>query len=104
MKKGLVVSAAVILIGLSMPKGIFAENPEQVLVIQEQVEYEEISMEELPEGISQTLQQKYAEFAVSKAFVGSDSTYKVIITKGDDTSAVFFNADGKFLKTETVKA
>lgn len=64
---------------------------------------DEIQESELPETVSNSLDELYPDHDVKKAFRGSDNSYKVKIENGDDKSVVYFDATGQFVKSEKDK-
>lgn len=104
MKKGMIITAAVVVMGMSMPAGLMAANAQQMAAVaQEEVTYEEMEVENLPEAVTKAISDGYADYTLAKAYQGSDGSYKVKLTKDDEKIAVFFNASGEFLKIETVE-
>ena len=105
MKRGLIVSAAVLLFGMTSI-ATFAvsasnhKNNNTAFVAQDDVKYNEIKVEELPEAVSKAIKNGYTDYTVSKAYMGSNNTYKVSLTKNKETINVLFNADGDFLKID----
>ncbi|WP_339736306.1 hypothetical protein [uncultured Sunxiuqinia sp.] len=101
MKKGMIMTAAVIVLGISMPSGVMAESTNQTMQIaQEEVQYEKMNVEDLPEAVTQAISEGYADYTLSEAYMGTDGSYKVKLTKEEEKIAVFFNASGEFLKIE----
>ena len=68
--------------------------------LQDEVTYEEISVDELPQPVAKAVQEGYADYTVTKTSVGSDGSYKVDLKKNEESISVFFNAEGEFLKIE----
>lgn len=106
MKKRMLVSVVMLLMGVGLTTTVFA-NPKvqavDVVLNQEEVTYSEIKAEELPETVAATLKNTYADYTISKALLGSDGSYKVKLSQGEKHIAVFFNANGEFVKVETVE-
>jgi hypothetical protein len=101
MRKGIIMTAAVIVLGISMPSGVMADNANQTMQIaQEEVQYEQINVEDLPETVTQAISEGYADYTLSEAYMGTDGSYKVKLTKDEEKVKVFFNASGEFLKIE----
>ena len=99
MKKGMIITAVVVILGMSMPEGLFAANANQtVLVAQDEVTWVEVKVEDLPEPVSKSIKEGYVDYSVSKAYQGSDGSYKVDMTKEEEAISVFFNAEGQLLK------
>jgi len=106
MKKRMLVSVMTLLMGVGVTTSLLAnENVQAVPVVldQEEVTYSEIKAEELPETVTATLNDSYADYTISKALLGSDGSYKVKLSQGEEHIAVFFNASGEFLKVETIE-
>jgi len=72
-------------------------------MLQEEVTYEEIQKEEVPEVVMSAVKESYDGHELEKAFLGSDGNYKLKLTKGEEKIAAFFNANGEFLKVKTVE-
>jgi len=106
MKKRMLVSVMMLLMGVGLTTTVFANEKVQaadVVLYQEEVTYSEIKAEELPETVTATLKETYADYAISKALLGSDGSYKVKLSMGEEHIAVFFNANGEFVKVENVE-
>lgn len=105
MKKGMMITAVMMFLGVGITTAVFAERAsEPVSVIQsDEVTYNEIQKEDLPEAVTAALNETYAGYSIEKAFSGSDGTYKVKLLKGDEKIAVFYNADGEFIKVKTME-
>jgi hypothetical protein len=102
MKKGMIITAAAILVmGFGMSEVVIAENTTKAVIIaQDDVKYDEVSTDELPEEVSTSIQEGYGDYTVSKAFKGDDGTFKAKLEKDDEKISVFFNEAGEFLKIE----
>lgn len=95
------MTAAVIVLGISMPSGVLAENTNQTMeVTQQEVQYEKMNVEDLPETVTQAISEGYADYTLAEAYMGTDGSYKVKLTKDEEKVKVFFNANGEFLKIE----
>lgn len=101
MKKRMLVSVAAVLMGLGVTTSVLATVADKpATVMQEEVTYKEIKAGELPETVRSAIHESYADYTLSKAYVGSDGSYKLKLSKGDENIAVFFNASGEFVKVE----
>jgi hypothetical protein len=101
MKKGMIITAAVLVMGFGMSETVIAENTTKAAIVaQDEVAYEEISTDELPEAVNTSIQEGYGDYTVSQAFKGDDGTYKAALEKDDEKISVFFNEAGEFLKIE----
>lgn len=102
-------AVVVLLMGFGMVNTVFASEKMQAVEIaqeQEEVTYAKIKTEELPEAVTVALADSaYTDFAISKAFLGTDKSYKVVLSKeGTEALCVFFKADGELIKTEEIEA
>ncbi len=101
MKRVLIVSSVVLLCSLSIPTLVSAENfVSETSFVQEDVKYEELKAEELPKAVKAALTESYSEYAILKAFIGNDGSYKVILSNPEGNVAVYFDAKGEFVKEE----
>lgn len=102
MKKVMILSAAALMLSMAMPQFAEANNVQnnnsmtQVL----EVQYQEITVADLPEAVSATLTKDYAGYTTDKVFLGSDGTYKVAVSKAEVKEVLFFDATGVFVKAE----
>ena len=105
MKKGIIVAVAIMLVGISTPKMIFAENTNiETCIVQEEVEYNKIDIDQLPADIISAVQQSFKESTIENAFVGTDGSYKLVVKEDKKMSLVYFSKDGKFIKSEPIKS
>lgn len=102
MKKVMILSAAALMLSLAMPQFAEANNVQnnnsmtQVL----EVQYQEITVADLPEAVSTTLTKDYAGYTTDKVFLGNDGNYKVAVSKDEVEEVLFFDATGVFVKAE----
>jgi uncharacterized protein YbaA (DUF1428 family) len=61
---------------------------------------EEIKERELPESVTNSLEELYPEHDVDKAYRGNDGSFKVKVKDGDDEVSVFYDSEGMFLRDE----
>lgn len=109
MKKSMLSAVVVLVMGFGMTNTVFASEKMQAVEVaqeQEEVTYSKIETAELPEAVTEALAgADYADFTICKAFLGSDKSYKVVLSEeGTETLCVFFKADGELIKTEEIKA
>ncbi|MBL4561197.1 MAG: hypothetical protein JKX79_09455 [Labilibaculum sp.] len=101
MKRVLIVSAVALLCSLSIPTSVSAGNlVSETSLVQEDVKYEELKAEELPQKVQTALAKSYSDYAMLKSFIGNDGSYKIILSKPEGNIAVYFNAKGEFVKQE----
>jgi len=98
----MILSAAALMLCFAMPQ--FAEAAKvqnAITMIQTQeVTYKEVTTADISEAVSATITKDYAGYTIYKAFLGSDGTYKVAVTKVDVKEVLFFDATGVFIKAE----
>jgi len=104
MKKGMIISAVIVVMAMMSFSGEVVANSSKydqtAVVAQDDVTYAEVKVDDLPDAVTKSLKDGYADYEISKAYKGSDDSYKVELTKENEKIAVYFNADGKFLKIE----
>lgn len=104
MKKGMMISIVLMSLGMGMSTTVFANNAsEQMVILQEEVTYDEIQKEEVPEVVMSAAKESFDGYELAKALLGSDGNYKLKLTKEEEKIAAFFNADGELLKVETLE-
>lgn len=95
------MSVVVVLSSLSIPTFVSAGNlVSEINLVQEDVRYEELKSEELPQMVQTALAESYSDFAILKSFIGNDGSYKIILSKPEGNIAVYFSAKGEFEKQE----
>lgn len=101
MKKIMFISTAALVLFLTSTNGAVPSKLYRTAIVQEKdVTYKEISVDKLPPAVVQTLDNEYKDFAKDKAFMGSDNSYKVDISKGTMKHTIFLSEQGKILKTD----
>jgi len=73
---------------------------ENTMIQVKEVQYQEITVADLPEVVSATITKDYAGCTTDKVFFGDDGTFKVAISKGDVKDILFFDAKGVLIKAE----
>jgi hypothetical protein len=59
---------------------------------------EEVKSADIPAAITRSLNEKYPGYKTEKAFRAKDGTYKVKVSKGDETQTLFFDERGESVK------
>jgi hypothetical protein len=104
MKKGMMFSIVLMFLGIGVSTTVLAENALQsMVVLQEEVTYDEIQNEDVPEAVLTAVKESFDGYELEKAFLGSDGNYKLKLTKGEEKVAAFFSANGEVLKVETAE-
>jgi hypothetical protein len=80
----MILSAAALAIFMAMPQLAGATTVQNATtMIQEKiVTYQDVAPATLPEAITKSLVKDYEGYAIAKAFLGDDGTFKVAITNG----------------------
>lgn len=72
MKKGMIITNVLVLMGFCVSVGVYADNFTQpIMTMQDEVTYDEISVDELPQEVNDAVAQSYADYTVSAAHLGS---------------------------------
>lgn len=94
--KKLILSAAIVLGGLSMQAGNTVVTNSMISSINIQDEYKEIDA--VPAAIKTALDNAYPGVKLEKAYVNDKKEYKIEITVRDVKSIVYTDAQGNILK------
>lgn len=94
--KKLILSAAILLGGLSMQAANVAVTSSMVQSVNIQDEYKEVDA--VPAAIKTALDEAYPGVKLDKAYVNEKKEYKIEITVRGEKSTVYTDATGKILK------
>jgi len=94
--KKLILSAAILLGGLSMQAGNVAVTSSMVQSVNIQDEYKEVDA--VPAAIKTALDEAYPGVKLDKAYVNEKKEYKIEITVRGEKSTVYTDASGKIIK------
>lgn len=94
--KKLILSAAILLGGLSMQAENVVVNSSMVQSVNIQDEYKEV--DSVPAAIKTSLDEAYPGVKLDKAYVNEKKEYKIEITVRGEKSTVYTDASGKILK------
>jgi len=94
--KKLILSAAIVLGGLSMQAGNTVVTNSMISTINIQDEYKEIDA--VPAAIKTSLDNAYPGVKLEKAYVNAKKEYKIEITVRDVKSVVYTDEKGTILK------
>ncbi|MCC9062051.1 hypothetical protein B0A79_05150 [Flavobacterium piscis] len=94
--KKLILSAAILLGGLSMQAGNVAVTSSMVQSVNIQDEYKEVDA--VPAAIKTALDEAYPGVKLDKAYVNEKKEYKIEITVRGEKSTVYTDATGKIIK------
>lgn len=71
-----------------------AKEGEFLTVIQQEQEYVEIELEDVPDEINDAVAKNYEGAEVQKAYVNDEGVYKLDIEVEEEEQTVYFNEDG----------
>lgn len=94
--KKLILSAAILLGGLSMQAGNVVVTSSMVQSVNIQDEYKEVDA--VPAAIKTALDNAYPGVKLEKAYVNEKKEYKIEITVRGEKSTVYTDASGNILK------
>ena len=94
--KKLILSAAILLGGLSMQAGNVAVTSSMVQSVNIQDDYKEVDA--VPAAIKTALDEAYPGVKLDKAYVNEKKEYKIEITVRGEKSTVYTDASGNIIK------
>ncbi|WP_409417589.1 hypothetical protein [Flavobacterium sp. PS2] len=96
--KKLILSAAIVLGGLSVNAATVASTEPTAKVISVQDEYTEIGADALPAEVKATLEKSFPGAKLEKAYKNEKNVYKLEIAHGDKKYTIFSDASGNLIK------
>ncbi|TPG38769.1 PepSY-like domain-containing protein [Flavobacterium pectinovorum] len=96
--KKLILSAAIILGGLSVQAATPAVKTSMVQSVNIQDEYKEIGADAVPAAVKSTIDKSFPNTKLEKAYKNDKDQYKLEISSGDKKYTVFTDASGNIIK------
>jgi len=96
--KKLILSAAIILGGLSVQAAIPAGTISTVNSVIIQDEYTEVAADAVPAAVKSTVEKSFPNTKLEKAYKNEKNEYKLEISSGDKKYTVFTDASGNIIK------
>ncbi|MEO8238284.1 MAG: PepSY-like domain-containing protein [Flavobacterium sp.] len=99
--KKLILSATIILVGLSVQAGISGEPSIINSVIINSVvqdEYKEVTADGVPAAVKSTIEKSFPNTKLEKAYKSEKNEYKLEISNGDKKYTIFTDASGNIIK------
>ncbi|SNR52959.1 PepSY-like domain-containing protein [Flavobacterium sp. ov086] len=96
--KKLILSAAIILGGLSVQATTPAVKTTMVKSVNIQDEYTEITADAVPAAVKSTIEKSFPNTKLEKAYKNEKNQYKLEISSGDKKYTVFTDASGNIIK------
>lgn len=94
------LSAAAIALVVALPVAATAGSVQQALAVAQEVNYQEIPTENVPETVTESLNKDYSGYLVDKAYLGDDGSYKLKVSQSDLKYIVFYKENGELIKVE----
>ena len=95
--KRLFLSVAIVAASLTSFASTTILNSNEIITIVQE-EYTEITSDKLPEAVLSAIKNSYPDATIDKAYVKEKKEYKIEISVGDQTAAVFADANGNWIK------
>jgi hypothetical protein len=96
--KKLILSAAIVLGGLSVHATTPAVKTSMTQSVIVQDEYKEISADAVPAAVKSTVEKSFPSTKLEKAYKNDKDQYKLEISSGDKKYTVFTDASGNIIK------
>ncbi|MGO4771575.1 PepSY-like domain-containing protein [Flavobacterium sp. W22_SRS_FK3] len=96
--KKLILSAAIILGGLSVQAATPPETISTAKFITIQDEYTEVAADAVPDAVKSTIEKSFPNTKLEKAYKNEKNEYKLEISSGDKKYTVFTDASGNIIK------
>lgn len=96
--KKLILSAAILLGGLSMNAATPVVTNSIVSSVNIQDEYKEITADAVPAAVKSTIDKSFPNTKLEKAYKNEKNEYKLEISSGDKKYTVFTDASGNIIK------
>lgn len=98
MKKMMIGMAALAILGFCQLQEAEASAENVIYPVLGDVTWEEIEQSDLPQAVLDTWTEDYGSYSFSKAYKGSDGTYKVKATMGGTEYYFVFDSSGNVKK------
>ncbi len=105
MKKKLLFAVAAISMGIAGTQLVSgtsyaASDASTEVSMNDEVTYEKIETNDLPEAVSNAVSEGYAAFTIDQAYEGTDGSYKVTVSSGDLKYDLFYSKEGELSKVK----
>jgi hypothetical protein len=96
--KKLILSAAIILGGLSVQATTLAVKTSMTQSVTIQDEYTEVAADAVPAAVKSTIEKSFPNTKLEKAYKNDKNQYKLEISSGEKKYTVFTDASGNIIK------
>lgn len=94
------LSAVAITLILAVPATATAGPMQEAVIVNQEVNYQEIPTENVPETVTESLNKDYSGYLIDKAYLGDDGSYKLKVSQSDLKYIVFYKENGELIKVE----
>ncbi|SHG67092.1 hypothetical protein [Flavobacterium defluvii] len=96
--KKLILSAAIILGGLSIQAAVPSQSNSVIKSVNIQDEYTEVAVDAVPAGVKSTVEKSFVGSKLEKAWKNAKDEYKLEISKEGKKYTFFTDASGNIIK------
>ena len=96
--KKLILSAAIILGGLTVQATTPAVKTSMTSAVMVQDEFTEVSLDAIPAAVKSTVEKSFPNTKLEKAYKNEKKEYKLEISNGDKKYTVYTDASGNIIK------
>lgn len=96
--KKLILSAAIILGGLSVQAAVPSEVNSMIISVNIQDGFTEVASDAVPAAVKSTIEKSFPGTKLEKAYKNDKNEYKLEISSGDKKYTVFTDASGNIIK------
>jgi len=96
--KKLILSAAIILGGLSIQAAVPSQSTPIIASVNIQDGYTEVTADAVPAAVKSTIEKSFPGTKLEKAYKNDKNEYKLEISSGDKKYTVFADASGNIIK------
>ncbi|QSW87200.1 MULTISPECIES: PepSY-like domain-containing protein [Flavobacterium] len=96
--KKLILSAAIVLGGLSLQAAAPAESISIIKSVNLQDAFTEVGLDAVPAAVKSTVEKSFPGTKLEKAYKNDKNEYKLEISSGDKKYTVFTDASGNIIK------
>nr|WP_199001647.1 PepSY-like domain-containing protein [Flavobacterium sp. ASV13] len=96
--KKLILSAAIILGGLTVQATTSAVKTSMTSAVMVQDEFTEVGLDAIPAAVKSTVEKSFPNTKLEKAYKNEKNEYKLEISNGDKKYTVYTDASGNIIK------
>jgi hypothetical protein len=96
----LLSAGVIIILGMTMPQVVTANLYPHDVVVGQEVNYQEIPKENVPQTVTESLEKDYSGYQIDKAYLGDDGSYKLDVSQADVKYTIYYKENGELIKVE----